>query len=771
MTQMNDMHPHQVSVSAKETSSSLLGKEIAFLEQKQAHDKIQLKSLIHPASESNVVSDAEEGDDQQIDDDLGHTKHPSSSQSSEELVISPSSSNNSVDTSRNSNETPSTLVLPQQHAAVTTMKTPEKQFSVATYIRSSGSAPPSDISWLQVMPGDDENTQPIAIPDDNGAPSIETQLRQESSDPPGKKITFVYQNTSSPSAHVEKQSETTKTAPATLQCACQLSDPALREETHARWHRFESSRQRSEMARQLDIQRNQWCTAREIMAEAVESLDLAERIISGYAKAGMLFAANLQATAEDKFLDDQGKNVTSNFSQKRLSKSRNSAHSIDSGMEQSPILNAILKCQAVLAEQATSFEDNSRHMMDHILPTIQELKSHIQENVKEAEEHGENIMKELDLSETELLNAWGKLPGYVMEIVIRCDAETLKPSLILDTGTFDSLGPDVVGENAKTKDRVESPKGRGVEDGWLAEQSYKLAVSHEIMIISHAEDKLDNIYKKVASIEALRLRKLRSILQDDFFQQQLNLFKNLASYENRLLEDLEGFRVDQESVEQILQDRSRSHLKHSQSHRSSIINRSSLNLTDLSEEDVIPGIEIELGTPLESSTVLLAEVVELRTSGGIGSMMSASWKRTIAVVTKQGNVVLLELPKQKDPAVKQSLSQAFQTLCPNIEFESSSAWSNRRKRELIRDLNPMLSWTLRKCSVDISQIQNKIVEVTEQGGQHSIKGLFRGGGGNQRDANHTLRFHSAADASKWVGEFEKTKGKLGAGSEARPGLV
>jgi hypothetical protein len=286
--------------------------------------------------------------------------------------------------------------------------------------------------WLQAISDDDddEKTQPIAIPDDNDAPSVETQLRQESSDPPGKKMTFVYQNTSSPSAHVKEQGETTKTAPATLQCACQLSDPALREETHARWHRFESSRQRSEVARQLDIQRNQWCTAREVMVEAVESLDLAERIISGYAKAGMLFAAKLQATAEDKFLDDQGKTVTSNFSQKRLSKSRNSAHSIASGMEKSPIINAILECQAVLAEQATSFEESSRHMMDHILPTIQELKSHIQGNVTEVEDFGENIMKELYRSETELLNAWGELPGYVMEIVIRCDAEILKPSLM-----------------------------------------------------------------------------------------------------------------------------------------------------------------------------------------------------------------------------------------------------------------------------------------------------------------------------------------------------
>jgi hypothetical protein len=448
MTQLNNMHPHQVSVSAKEASSSLLGKEIAFLEQQQANDLIKLKGLVRPASQSNVVLDALEGDDQQVDenssssqsdvvldalegDDQKVHENSSSSQSSEELVISPSSSNISVDSSRNSNETPSTLELPQQYAAVTNTQTPEKEFHVETYTRSSGGAPPSDISWLQAIPDnddDDESTQPIAIPDDNDAPSIETQLRKESSDPPGKKITFVYHNTSSPSAHVEKQGEITETAPATLQCACQLSDATLREETHARWHRFESSRQQSEMARQLDNQRNQWCAAREIMAEAVESLDLAERIISGYAKAGMLFAANLQATAEDKFLDDQGKTVTSNFSQKRLSNSRNSAHSMDSGMEQSPILNAILECQADLAEQSTSFEENSRHMMDHILLAIQELKSDIQGNVTEAEDHGENIMKELDRSETELLDAWGKLPGYIMEKVIRRDAETLMPS-------------------------------------------------------------------------------------------------------------------------------------------------------------------------------------------------------------------------------------------------------------------------------------------------------------------------------------------------------
>eukprot|EP00980_Cylindrotheca_fusiformis_P009780 scaffold2156_cov115-Cylindrotheca_fusiformis.AAC.5 len=715
----------------------------------------------------------EEEEDPTISDIQHNNISPSSSSSSSTADENTESNKNSVRTSNEnkSNDKPMTI----------RMQTPIDEYHPAMYIRSSGSAPPPGISWLQPIPNsnndDDDDEREESIPQDTASPSSRStenddddddhqehrsredppvqQTASPSSDPPGKKKSFGYQTTTNNKNGQQGMNDDDDDN--AIQCSIAVAAALpkvldIRANSHAKWIRSETHRRWEMSTNTIGAHRDQWSMARQSMEGSLHNLYLAERIVEGTAKAAKIFADNLQATAEDKFVDDQGNIVNSSFSQNRLSKSRrnstnnnNNKNNNSVPSQQSPensngddgccftLMTAISECQSVFSGQASQLEESTKPLLYECLPKLRHFKRELQEQVKETQEEGERLINKLDRSETEVLQTWDVFDSLLGE----------------ENGA-------VTGENG-----VESPRGKGLQDSWLAEMAYNAAVFHQNATVLKVGEELKKLYPKVESMEAQCLERLHSVLLDGFVRQQLKMFGSFPTWDDEMIEKVSNVPIDEESLESNLQVDFRTRWKESQSHRSGIMNRSSLSFME--DDDAMPGIENELGTPLESPTVLLAEVVELQISGGMGVIMAASWKRTISVVTKEGNVLFFELPKQGDPDAKEPLSAAFHSLCPDVEVEfSAAAKFNRRRRDLVGRLNPMTSWTLSKCSVDISQIQNKIVEVTEQGGHQSPrKRIFGGSGGPQRDVKHILRFRSAVVASKWVGEFEKTKGKLG----------
>jgi hypothetical protein len=187
------------------------------------------------------------------------------------------------------------------------------------------------------------------------------------------------------------------------------ADPTLRIQVHNDLIAIESKR-RSQMTILLDFHKEQWYTAREILQTGVQNVEYAERLVSGFAQAGVVFADSLEAMYEDRFLDDRGKMVKSTFVQNRLHKRRSlQEYSIDAAkgeLGQSALLNSLIEAQLVMAQ---SFDETARHLIEEMLPEITDLKHEIQASAQELESLGDSIVGQLISSESEVKNIWGKV--------------------------------------------------------------------------------------------------------------------------------------------------------------------------------------------------------------------------------------------------------------------------------------------------------------------------------------------------------------------------
>jgi hypothetical protein len=191
------------------------------------------------------------------------------------------------------------------------------------------------------------------------------------------------------------------------------ADPTLRIQVHNDLIAIESKR-RSQMNILMDYHKEQWYAAKEILQTGVQNVEFAERLVSGFAQAGMVFADSLEAMYEDRFLDDRGKMVKSTFVQNRLHKKRSSQeYSIDAAkgeLGQSALLNSLIEAQLVMAQ---SFDENARHLIEEMLPEITDLKNEIEASAQELESLGDSIVRHLISSEVEVKNLWGKVVCYL----------------------------------------------------------------------------------------------------------------------------------------------------------------------------------------------------------------------------------------------------------------------------------------------------------------------------------------------------------------------
>lgn len=253
-------------------------------------------------------------------------------------------------------------------------------------------------------------TKPSANGDDG---NVNSQMPSQSSDPPGKSPLQL--KTVKPDNQVPLQNTKKKYLKRPVTFTPSGTDPTLRIQAHDQLLRFESKR-RLEMSVQLDIQQERWNAAKEIVRQAVRNVESVERLVIGFAKAGILFAGNLKATSEDKFIDQKGEVARKTYTQNRLSKQRDVAAAMDTG---SAIFSVIINCQAVLANQAKSFEDNSQQMLGVVLPKLVELKADVKSQAKEIETLGESIMEDMKQSENDVGTIWSKCGGDLLVISLR----------------------------------------------------------------------------------------------------------------------------------------------------------------------------------------------------------------------------------------------------------------------------------------------------------------------------------------------------------------
>eukprot|EP00980_Cylindrotheca_fusiformis_P007719 scaffold1638_cov120-Cylindrotheca_fusiformis.AAC.2 len=559
-------------------------------------------------------------------------------------------------------------------------------------------------------------------------------------------------------------------------------DPTLRIQVHNDLIAMESKR-RSEMKILLDFHKEQWYTAREILQTGVQNVEYAERVISGFAQAGMIFADILEAMYEDTLLDDRGNLVKRKFVQNRLHKKRSvQEYSIDAAkgeLGQSALLNSLIQAQLVMAK---SFDENARHLIDDLLPEITDLKHEIQKIAQELESLGNSVVGQLIASEVEVKNIWdvfdALVTGDLTEYSVHgshhgsthggsthSTGSTSLQGLIPEVSSNASAGLSPIKTTFRQLDSVGS-----IEDGWLIELLYKSAVSLQKSVFRLAQPELDKLYKDISVFEEKRLRKLHPLMMA-FVPRQRRLFDDFPDHMKGVLDDLVGFRIDEESlqthIDETLRDRSSDRLKKSEKHRSAIMNRSRLKAAKETPESV-EEMERLYGSPFFSSMILLSHVVELKPFGFSG-MVNNSWRFAMIVVTTEGYLHAFMMPREAESPLDLSPLEAFRSLYPPMEFEKQEDWA--RKHDIKRSLTPSITLDLRRCNIYVYDLELEVTEGELQTrnnffGKNILKAVKDGGKGPTKC---TMRLPSANDVSYWGGVLQTTKNDLvQAQKERRP---
>lgn len=297
----------------------------------------------------------------------------------------------------------------------------------------------------------------------------------------------------------------------------------------------------------------------------------------------------------------------------------------------------------------------------------------------------------------------------------------------------------------------------GVEDGWLIEMYYKSAVAYQRSVFGAAEMEFRNLFQEIVTLEEGRFRKLHQVMLA-FAPRQRRLFNKLPEQLNTVLENLVGFRIDEESLQKVLdeavKDRSRSHLRGSTAHKSSILNRSRVNVQSDSAENDIEAVESTFGSPFASPMILLSKVVELKPTG-LAGLVNTVWKPALAVVTSEGNILLFETPEAANTP-----SEAFKSMYPPMTFENPEEWLAGRKADIVKSLTPSVSLKLTRSALVISPMRKRQLEITEEkpqaAGTAKARLISAVKAGTQQ-FKCTLRLPSASDATEWTNLLERTK--------------
>mmetsp|Transcript_7686 Transcript_7686/g.18508 ORF Transcript_7686/g.18508 Transcript_7686/m.18508 type:complete len:350 (-) Transcript_7686:50-1099(-) len=228
---------------------------------------------------------------------------------------------------------------------------------------------------------------------------------KRSSDPPGR----ISRKSKSGTANKKRGGGNRNYRTLQVTCPPPGSDPTSRIQGHDELMRSES-RRRSEIAMQMEMCQDRWHVAKDILDFASDSVEQAERLVSGFTKASEVFSSNLRAISEDKFIDTKGGVAATWKAQNRLTKQRDFSDAIDI---MSPIESAILESQSTMAKQAKAMENSCNQISGHVLTELQELKSTVQGGVKTLKIQGGAILAEMKQAENDVTTIWDIFDGLV----------------------------------------------------------------------------------------------------------------------------------------------------------------------------------------------------------------------------------------------------------------------------------------------------------------------------------------------------------------------
>jgi hypothetical protein len=178
-----------------------------------------------------------------------------------------------------------------------------------------------------------------------------------------------------------------------------------RQGLHERLRAYEA-RRRLAYASKFDSSSLYWKSFRDLLTASVQETGRAQRLVLGTSRAHQLYADAMQAMYEDVFLDEKGNVILRAKQQKRLQTRRKKPAKKGSDPKKSSILTEIREAQHVMAER---FGENAKNMDVEIAEEIGQLLEELKKLFSSMEALGNAILTELEKTEQEVAEAWGKL--------------------------------------------------------------------------------------------------------------------------------------------------------------------------------------------------------------------------------------------------------------------------------------------------------------------------------------------------------------------------
>jgi hypothetical protein len=178
-----------------------------------------------------------------------------------------------------------------------------------------------------------------------------------------------------------------------------------RQGLHERLRAYEA-RRRLASTSQFDSSSLYWKSFRDLLWASVQETGRAQRLVLGTSRAHQLYADAMQAMYEDVFLDEKGNVILRAKQQKRLLTTRKKPAKKGSDPARKSILTGIREAQHVMAER---FGENAQNMDVEIGEEIGVMFEELKKLFSSMETLGEAILTELEKTEHEVVEAWGKL--------------------------------------------------------------------------------------------------------------------------------------------------------------------------------------------------------------------------------------------------------------------------------------------------------------------------------------------------------------------------
>lgn len=192
-------------------------------------------------------------------------------------------------------------------------------------------------------------------------------------------------------------------------------NPKSRASVHDKLRAYES-RRRTSFQSKLESSSLYWRSFRDLLQSSVHETARAERLVLGTAKAHGAYAEAMQASYEDGFLDKRGQVVLDQKRQKRIAEQRvenagatatktSTPMALTAEERKANMLTSIMEAQLSLSKK---FGENASEMEEEIATEVTKQRVELEEKVASIRVLGDAILLELETTEAEVSEAWGK---------------------------------------------------------------------------------------------------------------------------------------------------------------------------------------------------------------------------------------------------------------------------------------------------------------------------------------------------------------------------